>query len=385
LAAALHARITIVGIDGADLAPEQASCMPALLHKAHCDVRSHSGDVALKWIFYFEHSDFCLDLCPGPMFVSPKLRTHGLILIASAPANSYEHIHEACLHQNKLDYVDGVVEQTIEPKSFFKMVRGYLEAKAGQSDDDITVVGIGVGPCSTEEADLMPQLLRNARNNLQLHNDKFALHLRWRYYLTFDDFKAELDEWKSKAAQSMEIEDSFPRASAQARHSHWALPPALLVLFAILLVIIGIGCSLYYGRGHTHRTAWFCDQLKVEKICSWTMDSVPGVTYSRLDEQSCRQSCTQQRCDCCQWTWHPTNNHASLHELCTCVHALGTARIRLGRTRKHRSASLCREADPNLPRNDSYSLYGSQDGTGPVHTLLSDGDSSEFKNGTEMI
>merc|ERR1719460_3601624 len=107
-----------------------------------------------------------------------------------------------------MDYVHGFAGQSLEHRSFFKdwqgMVRGYLEGMVRQtSDDDITVVGIEGGPCSMEEADLMPQLLANTKGNLELLG-KDTFSFRWRYYLDFEDFKSDIESWLAFEALQLE-------------------------------------------------------------------------------------------------------------------------------------------------------------------------------------
>jgi len=198
----------------------------------------------MGWIFYFEQDDFRSELLHARDHQGVLIKTDSNIVIASIPAYTYDYVHSACDDQEQLAYIHGFAGQELAHESFFKdwqgMVRGFLEAKV--RDDklrDITVVGIEGGPCSMEEADLMPQLLLQIRGNLvKLGRSDFTL--RWRYYLSFSEFQDDITRWKERRLQqciAFEMEEDASHAAASVEKGSCFSLRAVLGCVALYLVL----------------------------------------------------------------------------------------------------------------------------------------------------
>lgn len=201
-AAKKHKHIILVGCHGGTCSMEKARCVPHLLRECEDALKDDDGHIAglkLQWNYYFEAKDFERALSEISAENGISLQRDSLLVIASIPAYTYEYVHGICEETKGLEFIHGFAEQDLAHGSFFKdwqgMVRGYFEGMVRtQGWHDITVLGIEGGPCSMEEADLMPQLLLNIQHNLSLLN-KGDCVFKWRYYLNFDDITADINLW----------------------------------------------------------------------------------------------------------------------------------------------------------------------------------------------
>ena len=240
-----------------------------------------------------------------------------MVVIASIPAFTYDFVHNVCKHASRLNYIHGFAGQKLEHGSFFKdwqgMVRGFVEAQLRQYEiRDLTVIGVEGGPCSMEEADLMPQLLMNIQENVESLGDS-GFMIRWRYYINFEDFKSDIEAWKGRTKtlyQGLEIEGlaGQTKVTGTARTS--------LVLRAVLCILFVAASVMSFGRE--------TDQLAVDEggaVCprgyaNATDKSLCGADDLRYTGRFCCEGARSDQCDmtCAkarcmaaggQWSGHP--------------------------------------------------------------------------------
>lgn len=118
------------------------------------------------------------------------------VLIASIPSHAYDLVEQICNGVENLEYIHGFHGRKKVRHEFFEdlqgMVRGFIESLARLHEHRrVTVVGIEGGPCSKEEAHLMPLLLSNIRADLK-ESGYGEMLLRWLYYLDVDSFMSDI-------------------------------------------------------------------------------------------------------------------------------------------------------------------------------------------------